>query len=79
LTNSCEAGDPRTLLQILFEFREHDLLVVVTDSGARTPAVTVAMRERVALCNGELNEGSGAHGGQELRITLPTDYPTVFA
>jgi hypothetical protein len=37
------------------------------------------MRERVAVCNGELSETTGADGGPLLRITLPTDHSAVFA
>ena len=67
------------LLRILFEFREHDLGVVIEDSSARTASATIGMRERVALCHGDLSEVRHDDGGQELRITLPTDNTAVFA
>jgi signal transduction histidine kinase len=73
------AGGPDGALQIAFEFRERDLVVTVSESGTKVIPATVTMRERVALCNGELVEGPAADDGWEVRITLPTDYAAVFA
>jgi signal transduction histidine kinase len=67
------------VLQVLFEFREHDLLLVLNDPSIRSATATVAMRERVDLCHGELTAAQAADGGKELRITLPTDYAAAFA
>jgi signal transduction histidine kinase len=69
----------RDVLQIVFEFRPHDLLVILNDPDARLTPATVAMRERVALCHGELTGPEGSAGCHQLRITLPTDYAAVFA
>lgn len=66
------AATPEDTLQIVLEFRPTDLLLVITDSAGRRPPATVRMRERVTACNGELFDGPGADGAQELRITLPT-------
>jgi signal transduction histidine kinase len=70
---------PQEILQIVFEFAQHDLVVVISDTAAQAALATVAMRERVALCNGEFAELATTEGGHELRITLPTDYTAVFA
>jgi signal transduction histidine kinase len=67
------------VLRILFEFREHDLRLVIDDPGARVASATVGMRERVALCHGGLSEGRSDDGGQELRISLPRDNTAVLA
>jgi signal transduction histidine kinase len=79
LENRNGRAHPEHVLGILFEFREHDLRLVIDDPGALSASATVGMRERVALCHGELSEGRNDDGGQELRITLPTDYTAVFA
>jgi signal transduction histidine kinase len=65
-------------LEIRFVFREHDLLLVLGEEGRRAPA-TVAIRERVTACHGELTEDAAAGGSHELRIVLPTDVSAVFA
>src|SRR5262249_13984672 len=70
---------PDETLRILIEFREHDLGLVISDPLAAIGPATVGMRERVALCNGDLSEGRNDAGCEELRIALPTDYTAVFA
>jgi signal transduction histidine kinase len=69
----------QSVLKIVFEFRPHDLLLMLNDPSAELTPATVAMQERVALCNGELTTTPSTGGCQELRITLPTDYAAVFA
>jgi signal transduction histidine kinase len=68
----------RDALDIRFAFREHDLLLVISDDGRRAPP-TVAIRERVAACHGELIDDAAGAGGHELRIVLPTDVSAVLA
>jgi signal transduction histidine kinase len=72
-------GGNQDVFQILLEFREHDLLVLLADPRARATSPTVSMRERVAACHGNLTESRSPGGGRELRITLPTDYMAAFA
>ena len=67
------------VLKILFEFREHELRLVLDHPGAHSVSATVSMRERIALCHGALSEGRSDDGDPELRITLPTDDTAVFA
>jgi signal transduction histidine kinase len=70
---------PREALEIHFSFRERELVLVLSEAVPHTQAATIAIRERVASCHGELSEQAGGDGGRELRITLPTDTAAVFA
>ena len=79
LENRNRRAGSEQVLKILFEFREHELRLVLDDPGAHSVSATVGMRERIALCNGELSEGRSDDGDPELRITLPTDDTAVFA
>ncbi|MGZ4350047.1 MAG: hypothetical protein ACXVRX_05915 [Solirubrobacteraceae bacterium] len=69
----------RDPLEIHFSFREHELVLVLSEAVPHHPAATIAIRERVAACHGDWSERAGGDGGRELRITLPTDAAAVFA
>jgi signal transduction histidine kinase len=69
----------REALEIQFSFREHELVLVLSQAALPTSPATIAIRERVAACHGELSEELSADGSRELRISLPTDSAAVFA
>ena len=68
-------------LEIRFVFGEHDLRLILTETAPARPGaatVTVAIRERVAACHGDLAEEVVPDGSRELRISLPTHSAEVF-
>ncbi|HEY7136665.1 MAG TPA: histidine kinase [Acidimicrobiia bacterium] len=82
LTNSLKHAGPASA-SVVVRYRDDAVELRVVDDGAATDAVAtngdaasghgiVGMRERVALCGGELRVGPRPTGGYEVRALLPT-------
>ena len=89
LTNVLKhAGKPATSVSL--DFRDGSLLLEVTDSGRRLPAVgpvavpgsgrgLLGLRERVGVYGGEVEAGPQPGGGWRVRARIPVDAPVPAA
>ncbi len=76
------AQAPPSCAEVLIDYHDHDLELVVRDDGQGTTEGAapghglIGMRERVAVYGGHLTAGGAvAGGGFELRATLPLVTP----
>ena len=69
------ASAPENAFSVLLRLGEREVELEVTASAATAPAwPTLAMRERVAICDGEIDVDQGAR----LRVRLPRVFEEVF-
>ncbi|WP_051215693.1 sensor histidine kinase [Granulicoccus phenolivorans] len=81
LTNVLRHAQAPSCAEVLIDYHDHDLELVVRDDGQGTTEGAapghglIGMRERVAVYGGHLTAGAVAGGGFELRATLPLVTP----
>jgi signal transduction histidine kinase len=84
LTNSLKHAGDGARAQVLLRWTENGLELDITDTGNGLPAADpdfdgplgqglVGMRERVALCGGDLEAGPRPDGGFRVRARIPRD------
>jgi len=84
LTNALKHGGDGAEATVLLRWTDDHLELDITDTGQGLNAIAqdgdgplgqglVGMRERVALCGGDLQAGPSARGGFRVRATIPKD------